>query len=284
MVLESLISPFKAERKPSHMIFFGALYASIAIFLSLWIFKEEASMVVVFLTVLATVPLMYRTIKYEEEKEVKIKREWLILKEHTNALKFFIALFLGCVLAFSIWFIFLPYGTIQNLFSTQLHTINVINNKVTGDVVANSSGILFNIIANNFKVLFFCVFFSFFYGAGAIFILTWNASVISAAIGTYIRNEIGQIAGGFGFNLIASYFQIISVGLFRYMTHGLLEILAYFVGGLAGGLISVAMIRHNVGDKKFNKVLLDALVLLVIAIGITVIAGLIEVYITPILF
>ena len=42
------------------------------------------------------------------------------------------------------------------------------------------------IFINNMGVLFLCIIFSFLYGAGAIFILTWNASVIAAAIGSFI--------------------------------------------------------------------------------------------------
>lgn len=282
MVLESLINPFKAERKPVHMLFFGALYASVAVFLSLWIFKEEASMIVVFLTVLATVPLMYKTIKYEEDKDLKIKSELSILREHSRALEFFMFLFLGFVIGFVVWFVFLPHTLVQELFSTQLFTISVINNKVTGDVV--SGDIFWNIISNNFKVMFFCLFFSFFYGAGAIFILTWNASVIASAIGTYIRSNLALYAGHAGFYKAAGYFQVVSVGLFRYLTHGVFEILAYFIAGLAGGLISVAIIRHNIGDRQFNKVLLDSVILLMIAILIAIFAAVIEVYVTPALF
>lgn len=283
MVLESLINPFGAERKPIHMLFFGALYASIAVFLSLWIFREEASMIVVFLTVFACIPLIYRTIKYEEETELKMNNELSILKQHGKVLKYLMFLFLGFVIAFSVWFIFLPHETVQHLFSTQLLTINIINNKVTGNAIT-STAILWNILSNNLKVMFFCLFFSFFYGAGAIFILTWNASVISSAIGTYIRSNITAYAQHAGMVKIATYFQVVSVGLFRYMTHGAFEILAYFIAGLSGGLISVAIIRHNIGDKKFNKVLKDALILLLISIGVIIFAGFVEVYFTASLF
>jgi len=63
MVLESLMSPLKAEKHPIEMFFFGLLFASIAMFLSLWIFKDQVSLVMVFLTVMIAVPLMYLTIK-----------------------------------------------------------------------------------------------------------------------------------------------------------------------------------------------------------------------------
>ena len=51
----------------------------------------------------------------------------------------------------------------------------------------------------------FCVFFSFFYGAGAIFILVWNASVISAAIGSFVRSNIEKLAAAEGLMIVVNY-------------------------------------------------------------------------------
>ena len=92
MVLESLVNPLKAERQPYEMFFIGLLYASIAIFLSIWIFKEYSSLVMVFLTVFACVPLMYSTLKLEEKKDIEITGERRLLREHGKALKFFVFL------------------------------------------------------------------------------------------------------------------------------------------------------------------------------------------------
>ncbi len=281
MVLEDLLTPEGAERKPWHMLPLGALYASVAVFLALWIFREQASLIVVFLTVMACIPLIYKMIILEEDKEIKIAKETSILKEHRRALLSFIYLFLGFVLAFSIWFIALPAGIVQDLFATQMFTINSINNQVTGN--AAGLGFLGSIIANNLKVLFFSVFFSFFYGAGMIFILTWNASVISSAIGSFVRSNVEKIAASEGFMKLATYSQVYAIGLTRYMTHGVFEILAYFIGGLAGGLISVAIIRHRMGEKIFNKVMLDALDLIILAVLFTLFAGVVEVYVTPLI-
>lgn len=287
MVLETLISPKLAEQKPLYMFILGMLYASIAVFLSLWIFKDQASLIVVFLTVLACVPLIYRTIRYEEKQDTELKDEKSRLKSHRHALYFFIYLFMGFTVAFAAWFIFLPGHIVQNLFSAQMLTINLINNQVTANSVtafATSFGLMGNIIANNLKVLFFCIFFAFFYGAGAIFILTWNASVISAAVGTFVRSNLEKYAAQAGFVKVAAYFHVFSIALLRYMTHGIFEILAYFIGGLAGGLISVAVIRHEPGDPNFRKVMFDALDLFLLAVLSVLVAGVIEVYITPLMF
>ena len=74
MVLELLVKPWKAESKPLNMILYGALYASVAIILSLWIFKDQSSMIMVFLTVLACMPLIHRAIIQEEKRNYSLSR------------------------------------------------------------------------------------------------------------------------------------------------------------------------------------------------------------------
>ena len=64
MVLESLMKAKLAEKRPWDVFYLGILYASVAIFLSLWIFRDQTSLVMVFLTVMAAVPFMYRIILY----------------------------------------------------------------------------------------------------------------------------------------------------------------------------------------------------------------------------
>ncbi len=292
MVLESLITPLAAEKKPWEMFFLGIFYSTIAMFLGLWIFYEQSSMVMVFLTCLACVPLIFHAIRREEKNEDS-KKEIVLLKEHSRVLYFLICLFFGFIISFSAWYVFLPSQMTETMFSTQIQTIAAINAKISGStsiVIGNFLGgtmyitgdltskqLFWKILENNVKVLMFCIFFSFFYGAGAIFILTWNASVISAAIGNFVRTNISAVTG-------LSYFSIFSIGIFRYMTHGVFEILAYFMGGLAGGIISVAVIRHELGTKQFRKVLLDSVDLILLAIGILFLASFVEVFITPALF
>lgn len=282
MVLESLISPFKAERQPWEMFFIGFLYSSVAIFLSLWIFKESASLVMVFLTVLATVPLLYQVIKLEEEKDLSSKKESLLLKEHGRVLAFLMFMFLGITLSFTVWYVFLPEEVVQHTFFTQTQTIVDISNKVTGTVTKTT--LFSKIFLNNVKVLAFCILFAFLYGVGSIFVLVWNASVIGTAMGNFIRSHLSGYAQTFGFVSVAKYFHVFSLSLLRYIVHGTPEILAYFVGGLAGGIISIAVIRHDFRTKKFDKVIMDSADLLIIAIVLLFIAALLEVYVTPLLF
>jgi len=282
MVLESITNPFRAKKRPWEMFFLGFVYSSIALFLGNWIFKDQASLVMIFIIVVVCVPLMYFTLKAEEKKSAEIRDEVAVLKEHKKALNFMMFLFLGFVVAFVLWYCVLPASLVESSFRYQTDTIQRINSQIVG--AHSSLGTFMYIFMNNIKVMIFCVLFSFLFGAGAIFILTWNASVIAAAIGNFIRTNLTTYAGKAGFGKVSSYFHIISLGLFKYAIHGIPEIAAYFVAGIAGGIISVAVIKESFGTKKFSKIVLDSSDLILIAVLLLVVAALLEVYITPIIF
>ena len=209
MVLESLISPFGAEQKPWSLFFIGFVYSSVALFLSNWIFKDQSSLVMVFLTVMACIPLLYATIRREEKKDIMIEGEKNILKEHSKIISFLLFLFLGFVTALALWYVVLPSSFIQNSFRVQTQTIQTIRTQITGGY--SSVQTMSYILLNNLKVLIFCILFSYLYGAGAIFILTWNASVIAAAIGNYIRSNLTLYTHAVGLVQIGAYLQIVSL-------------------------------------------------------------------------
>ena len=278
MVLEAIISPIRAEKKPLNLFTIGFVYAAISIFLSLWIFEEQASLISVFLIVIASVPLFYSTLKLEEEKDVTILEERNLLREHSKALAFLLFLFFGIVMAYVLAYLFLPQAQVANLFSLQQTTITKIN------AGFSSADVFTKIFLNNIKVLTFCIVFSFFYGAGAIFILAWNGSVIATAIGNFIREHLSTYAGVLGLPSIATYLQGFSLGLLRYSIHGIPEIAAYFVASMAGGIFSVAITRHDFRTKKFENILFDVSNLILISVAILLAAAFLETYITPLLF
>ena len=283
MVLESLLSPWKAETHPTRLIFFGFLYATLGLFLSSWIFNEHASLVMVFLTTMASIPLVYNLIKVEEKKDLSELKEQNILKEHSRALLVFLNMFIGATIAFAFWYVVLPPSMISNVFEVQTSTITSLRAGVTGQATGKSR-VFFDILSNNLKVLIFCILFSFLYGVGAIFILTWNASVIGVAIGDLIRAGIYQIEKKFFLFSAHEYLGITVYGLLRYALHGVIEIGGYFVAGLAGGIISIAAIRHDFGTKKYEKIILDASLLLLFSLFLIFLGAFLEVYVTPLLF
>lgn len=287
MVLELLFNPFSLKKKPWQMFMVGFFNSIIALILSYVVFKDAAGLLSVFLIVMSTLPLFYITIKREEELDFKYP-ESRLLKEHGKVLIFFLFLFFGIMTAMVLAYVFLPQQMVNSVFNLQQAAITNVNNViqnspssavVTGNIT--SMGLFLRILINNFKVLFFCLIFSFLYGAGSIFILTWNASVIASAMGNLIKMEVAKAASLIGFTSIATYFSAAAFSVFRYMTHGIFEIAAYFIAGLAGGIISIAFVKQNL---KEPRVYLDVLDLVLISVGILVVGGIIEVYVTPLLF
>ena len=102
-----------------------------------------------------------------------------------------------------------------------------------------------------------------------------GGGVIAAAAGTFIQKAVAagtHVAGA------------VPLAILRYAIHGIPEIIAYFVAGLAGGIISVAMINRDLESSKFRRIILDVIDLCLIAIVILILAALLEVYVTPLFF
>jgi len=69
MVLESLIKPIIAVKRPWELFFYGMFIASIGLFLGYWIFRDKADLVMIFLTTFACMPLMFHAIRHEEKED-----------------------------------------------------------------------------------------------------------------------------------------------------------------------------------------------------------------------
>ena len=284
-MLESIINPKRLEKGPLKMFFVGLIYASLSLLLVKWFFSNDpvlyqfAGMIVVTFSVMFSLPFMYFLIKKEEDEDERVEGFFSVWKMHSDAVYAFMWLFLGFVVAFSFWHIILQD---PNLFNAQIETYCAINNpggiedcvsrysfeavSVTG--LATKEIRFLSIITNNVYVMIFTLIFSLIFGAGAIFILAWNASVIAAAIGIFTKYQISEIP----------------LGIARYMIHGFPEIAAYFVTALAGGIFGAGAIRNGIRSKIFLRIAENTVILLFIALIILIFAAVIEVYFTPLLF
>ena len=286
MVLESLSNPWKAEHRPWILFLWGAAYSIAGGLLAAWLFPASiASIVMVALVSGAAIPLLYNTIKYEEEKDVEIPVEKKLLEEHGKAIMVFLMLFLGMTAGMTLLYLALPVDQAVTLFSSQINTYKEINpgHSVVGQATGGAD--FQRIFFNNLKVLFFCIVFSFLYGAGAVFVLAWNASVIALAIGNVVRTKAALLAADAGAIGLASYFKIVTIdGFGRYFIHGIFEIASYVIAALAGGIISVAIIKKHFSSEQSEHIILDVSDLLLASFVVLLFAAIIEVYITPVLF
>jgi len=285
-MLESMINPKRAEKGPWKMFFIGLLYGSLSLLLVHFLFGSDtvlakfSGLMVVLFCVMFSLPFMYFIIRNEEQEDEEIEGFLGVWKTHGDAIAAFLWLFLGFIIAFSFWNVILQNS---NLLNAQIETYCSINDpgdvshcvaeysftsKIISSGVSDNTSRFFSIIGNNLGVMILTLIFSLIFGAGVIFILAWNASVIAAAIGIFTKYNLVQIP----------------LGLLRYMIHGFPEIGAYFITALAGGMFGVGAIRHGIGNKKFMNVLMNVILLLFLAIIVLVIAAVIEVYLTPLLF
>jgi len=283
-MIEMIIKPKRAQRRPWEMFFVGLFYASLSFLLVSLVFRKDfvlsegAGLLLVIFTVICCLPFVYFIIKLEEGKDIEIDDSGKLIKEHWKALKALMWLFLGFVVALSFWNIILPEQAGEN-FNFQIKTFCAINSPSNYENCLSQNGIpsftgsatnittFLSIFSNNIYVIF-TILFSLIFGAGAMFILVWNASVIASAIGIFAKGSLTSLPAG----------------VLRYMIHGVPEIMAYFVGALAGGIISVAIIRKDLRGEGLWKIMQDSLILVIIAVVILVVAGLMEVYLTPVLF
>jgi len=269
------------------ILLWGVVYGLLGGLLADWLFPGEmASMVMVAFAAIAAMPLLFNTIEYEEEKDLEIASEQLLLKQHGKAVLVLMMLFLGITIGLTLLYVVLPADQAGKLFADQIETYQSINparqiaTDLTGRVVGTSA--FERIFFNNLKVLVFCVVFSLLYGAGAMFVLSWNASVIALAMGNVIRTNIATLAGD---GSIGQYLHIVAIqGFGRYFIHGFFEIAAYIIAALAGGIISVAIIKKHFERHKAEHIILDTSDLLLASFVVLLFAAIIEVWVTPVLF
>lgn len=271
MVLESIINPSRATGKPWEMFFIGLLYSLVGVALSYWVFRSYVSVVMVAFTTIAAIPFVHHALKAEEEKKTQLPHASL-LQKHWQIVVMFTFLFLGYVTAFFSLFVLLPEPIVGEVFQVQMGAIIEVQNAVTGHFlsVAKNFGL---ILLNNVKVLMLCLLFSLAYGAGAVYIFAWNASVMGTAIGEAIRTGMREKA--------STTLQVVSSSLAGYFVHGIPEMIAYFTAGIAGGILSVAVVREGFHNPRFKKSWKDAWHLMGFALLMVFLAALVEVFISP---
>ncbi|MBI3190638.1 stage II sporulation protein M [archaeon] len=266
MVLESMINPKNAEDKPWHVFFIAIIYTFVAVFFSNFLFPSQASVLTIAMITIIFVPFFQKLFAIEEEKDelqAEKKMHKNMWSRHSSLIFIFSAFFLGIIVAMSFIFIFIPS---QNIFQLQTEAISGI---ATGNAAA--SGNFEKFFFNNTQVMILTFVLSLLFGAGSIFILSWNASVIAVYIG-YVINSLAEK----GYTLSTAYVVGVPAGIGTIILHGIPEVVAYFLAGLAGGILSVGILREKWGSKEFNMVLADGVKIFLLAEILILAAAIIE--------
>ena len=240
------------------MIFLLSILISIiALFISYTTFKENTGLFTVVLISLIMVPFMNTMLSHEEYETEKSGQNEHFFKRHGDIILAYTAIFCGMIVAMSITFVILPQDIVKMVFDQQIKEVNLIQGSFT------FGSQFLDIVINNISVLVLAFLFSFLLGTGAVLILAWNASVLSAAIGL-IANSLGGFKG-------------MPVAVLTFIPHGSFEILAYFVGAIAGGLVSAAVMRKK--SNNFWYIVKDCSLMMILALVFLIIGGVIETFI-----
>ncbi|MBI4167832.1 MAG: stage II sporulation protein M [Candidatus Aenigmarchaeota archaeon] len=276
MVLENLAG-FEGLRQHWRRIFvFGFFVNTVSLVVASVIFEPASGLVSLFLVSAVAFPLVNKM--FESEENLDVSGGEGFFQRHAEILKIYSAFFFGVLLSTAIAYFAMDTAHANNTFNFQLSALknSAISDRATGATFSTST---FNaVLANNIKVAVVSFLLSIIFGAAAVFIITWNASVIAVFIGILTKAAATPFIG---FGILAAplaflYGFITAVGSIA--LHGTPEIMSYFVAALAGGIISVGLEREKISSPRFRKVAKDGITLFALAILLIFIAASIEAY------
>ncbi len=270
-MLESLISFKEITKRPYLMFPWAFAMGSIAIFISIQVSYrviisnisfDPTGLFAVLFVILPSSYFITHLLKKEEmleEEYIREHHERYFWVRHEKDIMIMLFFFLGLTLAFGFWSFIMP----ESLFQIQIAKINQIkgiSGSVTGAAV-DQSALFSQILINNLQVMGFSFFFSFIFGAGMVFIIAWNASILGVYVGAKLSETIWHV-------------PMVTLG---FLPHGIPEIAGFITAGLAGGLVSAAFIRNR--DMHMLRIIVfDSMKIMGIAVALIFLAATIEVY------
>lgn len=282
MALEFIFNAAKISKNP-HIIFFETLVLSfMSAMLAIFIFpKEFVSIGILAFITIGMVPVFaklfsYSSYLYNYSDSFFVRHKTLFLQ-----ISYF---FLGVFVSFIVLFFVLGGVTKEKVFSTQFQEIKGVENvraTITGQVSQTSissndtfSKVFFLVLNNNLGVVLRAAVLSFFYGAGALFLIAWNASILATVIANDIFMNAGLVLSS-PLGIFNAIFQSI-INFVGYLPHGFPEMLAYFVISFAGAMFARALVKGLFTTEFRWKVLGDILFMLVLSLLLVVVGAIIE--------
>ncbi len=307
-MIESLFNPKIIREKATkrwEIFVAGFIFTIVAVLFSINVIPPTDGatglgfLIIAFICIPAA-PFFVQLFKIEEKEEFKKCRYKVFAKNlftrHLDVIGVFAFFFLAVVFASSLIYVAVPEETSNNIFGEQVtdlrakgvltgqatDTFQIEENKPNeGHMLSGASFGFGEIVLNNFTVLSLAFLFSFVFGAGAIFLISWNASIIGVLIGKIAENPeaLGLIDTG---NLLTNYLIALPITILRLLPHGIFEFGAYFIGAIAGGVLSAGVIQESLRKRRTNfkhlkPVIIDSCIYLGIAFVLVVIGAVIEV-------
>lgn len=259
MVLEQIIDRRAVTKHAPFVFLLSLIYVFVAYAVQELFFPGQSVAAVLLVTILL-VPSLHHLIVIEEEIERKGSSHFW--KRHHTIIKCYIGAFLGLLAGFYILGKVNPSALAYQF--TQLETSHLkpeIITAFTQQTFVPSIDTAIAVFSHNLSYLLIGFALSIFYGAGAIFLVVFNASFFAA-----FALEVLTRWGG----------SLVGVSLL----HLLPETAGFILTAIAGATLSRGIIHEKVSGDAFKNVLRNGIKLLLLAIILIFLAGFIETYIT----
>ena len=273
MVLEHIFPEDWLEKRTWFAFVLGAGYSLIGILIASILFPGDPALVAVAFTSLLLLPELYKMFEMEERKErmekaVTFKALW---KDDIDLVKIYIFLFLGILLVYSFATMILPSFETNTLFREQLEIR--LGQGFAGQAVAGVFGtdLFWSLLSNNFMVMLACFFLALLTGDGAIFLITWNASVWGTIFG-FTAKSASMISGDHPFLVFGTVMLIV-------FPHMMIEAICYFLAAISGSVISKDVLLEKLDSDRFMEVFSFNLYLLFAALVFLVVGCAVETFV-----
>jgi len=260
MVLEHIFPEDWLEKRTWFAFVLGAGYSLVGILLASMLFPGDPALVAVAFTSLLLLPELYKMFDMEErrermEKAVTFKALW---RDDIDLIKIYIFLFLGILMVYSFSTMLLPSFETNTLFREQLEIR--LGQGFAGQAVAGvfGSDLFWSLLSNNFMVMLACFFLALLTGDGAIFLITWNASVWGTIFG-FTAKTASMISGQHPFLVFGTVMLIV-------FPHMMIEAICYFLAAISGSVISKDVLLEKLDSDRFMEVFSFNLYLLLAAV------------------
>ena len=278
MVLESILKTEKLEDKPHQIVFGAILYIIVGtiatLLLSSFFGPEAISTLFIVLVAFPALPqILSLFFLAEMEKEKEMVLGSTTLGRNYKLIMVLMLYFVTLIFGFTTVYLVIPQPQQAKIFSLQIKEVQTVTNVFTGKFTYQQKNtfeyVFENIFFHNMWVLLTMFLFSAVYGAGAVLTLAWNASVIGvflANAGLSLLTKTGNIITG------------ITTSFLGILPHGIFEITGYCCAVLAGGLISVTIIKKAYNKPVFFDLSKDIAKITALSIILIAVGALIETY------
>lgn len=282
-MFEQLYNETFLKSNPRFAFLMGFAFAIMGIFSARIIFGSNPGLMSVAFTAILLIPALNNLLSINEQSESREESFSfrVLFNDHKDIFKIYTLAFFGIFVAYLIFAIFWSQSFSIFYLEPQLEVAcipaSACQASLTGQAFNSYAFSTFiSILGNNFIVLIACLFLSFFYGAGSILFITWNASVWGSVFGYRIRNSVEHTS--------SSWFPAFYTTILPVLPHMLTEAVSYFSAAIVGGVVSKAFLAEKFGSPGFRRVMDDAFIFFLLAVALVIFAAFLEVYIFPFLY